>query len=122
MRRGGDDEVQPQRFSYARARLPARITSFPLFRLAAVWEAFRVATASLRANKLRTGLTLIGIIVGGTAVIALITIIDRLKATVAQNFSFQGSPVLTISKNPPNITSPEEFLKFNRRKDVTYED
>lgn len=122
MRRGGDDEVQPQRFSYARARLPARITSFPLFRLAAVWEAFRVATASLRANKLRTGLTLIGIIVGVTAVIAVMTIIDGLNATVAQTFSSQGSTVFTISKNPQIITSREDFVKFNRRKDVTYED
>ena len=37
---------------------------FVLFRGQKIWEAFRVATASLRANKLRTGLTLIGIVVG----------------------------------------------------------
>ena len=81
MQRSGDDAVEPQRSTYSRADLPARITSFPLFRLAAVWESFRVATSSLRANKLRTGLTLIGIIVGVTAVIAVMTIINGLNET-----------------------------------------
>src|SRR5687767_4452337 len=122
MQRGGDDEGQPQRFSYARADLPARITSLSLFRLAAVWESFRVAIASLRANKLRTGLTLIGIIVGVTAVIAVVTIINGLNETVAQTFSSQGSTVFTISKSPQIITSREDFIKFNKRKDVTHED
>ncbi|HKU73649.1 MAG TPA: ABC transporter permease [Pyrinomonadaceae bacterium] len=93
-----------------------------LFRLAAIWEAFRVATASLRANKLRTALTLMGIIVGVTAVIAVVTIIKGLDQTVAQTFSSQGSTVFTISKNPQIIKSREEFIKSNRRKDVTHED
>ncbi|HEU4434065.1 MAG TPA: ABC transporter permease [Pyrinomonadaceae bacterium] len=122
MQRSGDDEFQPQRLTYARADLPARITSLPVFRFAAVWESFRVAIASLRANKLRTGLTLIGIVVGVTAVIAVMTIINGLNETVAQTFSSQGSTVFTISKNPQIITSREDFVKFNKRKDVTHED
>ncbi len=93
-----------------------------IFRLTAIWEAFRVATGSLRANKLRTALTLMGIIVGVTAVIAVVTIIKGLDQTVAQTFSSQGSTVFTISKNPQIIKSREEFVKFNRRKDVTHED
>ncbi|HET6852001.1 MAG TPA: ABC transporter permease [Pyrinomonadaceae bacterium] len=71
---------------------------------------------------LRTALTLLGIIVGVTAVIAVVTIIKGLDQTVAQTFSSQGSTVFTISKNPQIIKSREEFIKFNRRKDVTHED
>ena len=93
-----------------------------MIRLAATWEAFRVAVASLRANKLRTALTLMGIIVGVSAVIAVVTIIQGLDQTVAQTFSSQGSTVFTISKAPLIIKSREEFVKFNRRKDVTHED
>jgi ABC-type antimicrobial peptide transport system permease subunit len=52
-----------------------------------------VALGSLRQNKLRTALTLIGIIVGVTAVIAVVTIIKGLDQTVAQTFSSQGSTV-----------------------------
>jgi putative ABC transport system permease protein len=122
MQRGGGQEPEPRRYTYARASLPARIGRFPLFRLTAIWEAFRVATSSLRANKLRTSLTLMGIVVGVTAVIAVVTIIKGLDKTVAQTFSSQGSTVFTISKNPQIITSREDFIKFNKRKDVTHDD
>lgn len=105
-----------------RIRLPNRIRSFPVFRVAALWESFFVAAASLRQNKLRTGLTLVGIIVGVTAVISVVTIIKGLDQTVAQTFSSQGSTVFTISKRPRVITSREDFIKFNKRKDITEED
>src|SRR5262245_20246688 len=105
-----------------RIRLPARVRSYPALRIAAVWEAFLVAAASLRQNKLRTALTLIGIIVGVTAVIAVVTIIKGLDQTVAQTFSSQGSTVFTISKRPQVITSREDFIKYNKRKDITQED
>ncbi|HEV8170020.1 MAG TPA: ABC transporter permease [Pyrinomonadaceae bacterium] len=93
-----------------------------LFRGQQIWEAFRVATASLRANKLRTALTLMGIVVGVAAVISVVTIIKGLNQTVAQTFSSQGSTVFSVSKNPQIIKSREEFIKANRRKDVTHED
>src|SRR6476620_6076551 len=122
MERSGEYDSKPQRYNFARAVLPARIKSLRFFRLAAIWEAFRVATSSLRTNKLRTSLTLMGIVVGVTAVIAVVTIIKGLDKTVAQTFSSQGSTVFTISKSPQISKSREEFVKFNRRKDVTHED
>jgi putative ABC transport system permease protein len=105
-----------------RISFPANLRPLRLFRIAAVWEAFLVALGSLRQNKLRTGLTLIGIIVGVTAVIAVVTIIKGLDQTVAQTFSSQGSTVFTISKRPRVITSREDFIKFNKRKDITEDD
>ena len=96
--------------------------SSKFLRLTATWEAFLVATLSLRSNKLRTSLTLMGIVVGVTAVIAVVTIIKGLDKTVAQTFSSQGSTVFTISKKPQIIKSREEFIQFNKRKDVTSED
>ncbi|HSQ23069.1 MAG TPA: ABC transporter permease [Pyrinomonadaceae bacterium] len=105
-----------------RITFPGRIRFLPFFRIAAVWEAFLVALGSLRQNKLRTGLTLIGIVVGVTAVIAVVTIIKGLDQTVAQTFSSQGSTVFTISKRPRVITSREDFIKYNKRKDITEDD
>lgn len=63
-----------------------------------------------------------GIIVGVTAVISVVTLIKGLDQKVAQTFSSQGSTVFTVSKNPQIIKSREEFIKANRRKDVTDED
>jgi putative ABC transport system permease protein len=100
----------------------SRLRSFRIVRVAAIWEAFFVALGSLRQNKLRTALTLVGIIVGVTAVIAVVTIIKGLDQTVAQTFSSQGSTVFTVSKRPQVITSREDFIRFNKRKAVTPED
>lgn len=116
-------EKKPRSYYFKQSlKLPSRIPSFLTFRTAALWEAFLVATSSLRANKLRTALTLMGIVVGVTAVIAVVTIIKGLDKTVAQTFSSQGSTVFTISKNPQIIKSREEFVKVNKRKDVTHDD
>jgi putative ABC transport system permease protein len=86
------------------------------------WESLRIALGSLRANKLRTSLTLVGVVVGVAAVIAVVTIIKGLDQTVASTFSSQGSTVFTVSKRPQVITSREDFIRFNRRKDVTEDD
>jgi putative ABC transport system permease protein len=117
------DETTPANdIDSERAFSPARKRSFSFFRLTAIWEAFLVALGSLRQNKLRTALTLVGIVVGVAAVIAVVTIIQGLDNKVATTFSSQGSTVFTISKRPQIIRSREEFVKFNKRKDVTHED
>ena len=116
---GAEGDQAPH--SYESAFPPQRRLRLPL-RLTALWEAFLVATSSLRANKLRTALTLMGIVVGVTAVISVVTIIKGLDQTVAQTFSSQGSTVFTVSKNPQIIKSREEFITFNRRKNITHED
>src|SRR2546423_12497295 len=100
----------------------SRVRSFRILRIAAIWEAFFVALGSLRQNKLRTALTLVGIIVGVTAVIAVVTIIKGVDQTVAQTFSSQGATVFTIFKRPQVITAREDFIKFNRGKAGTPED
>ena len=72
-------------------------------------EMFRVAISSLRSSKLRTFLTLLGIIVGVSAVIAVVTIINGLDQTVASTFSSQGSTVFTIFQTPPCHYQPRRF-------------
>ena len=71
---------------------------------------------------MRTALTLIGVVVGVAAVIAVVTIIKGLDQTVASTFSSQGSTVFTVSKRPSVITSREDFVRFNRRKDMSEDD
>ena len=112
--RGATPSAEPPRRAKRRARLR------PAFHK--TWESLRIALGSLRANKLRTALTLVGVVVGVAAVIAVVTIIDGLNKTVASTFSSQGSTVFTISKRPQVITSREDFIRFNRRKDVTEDD
>lgn len=92
------------------------------FSFSILYESFFIAISSLRANKLRTFLTLLGIIVGVTSVITVITIIKGLDKTVSSTFSAQGSTVFSVAKRPLVITSREDFIKFNKRQEVTKED
>ena len=87
-----------------------------------LWSILGLASSNLLSNKLRTFLTLIGIIVGVAAMISVVTIIKGLNQTVASTFSANGSTVFTLSKAPTVITSREEFLKIGKRKDITRED
>ena len=79
-------------------------------------ESFRLALLSLRTNKLRTFLTLVGVIVGVTSVIAVVTIISGLDKTVANAFSSQGSTAFSVSKRPLVITSRRRSHKIQQTK------
>jgi len=57
----------------------------------------QVALRSLVANKLRSGLTMLGIIIGVAAVIALVAVGAGAQAQVAERFESLGANMLTIS-------------------------
>ena len=85
-------------------------------------EAFKVALQSLWANKMRTVLTIVGMVIGIAALIAVTMLVQGAKWWVINKIATKGSNTLTVTKTPAVITTPEEFLKFNKRKDLTYGD
>ncbi len=62
-----------------------------------IFEGIKIALQSLPANKLRSGLTTLGIIIGVGAVIALVAAGEGAQAQVAEQFESLGSNVLVIS-------------------------
>ncbi len=91
-------------------------------RLVLLWSIFRLSLTNLLVNKLRSLLTVLGIIVGVAAIISVVTIIKGLNETVASTFSKNGSTVFTLSKNPSVITSRVQMIKIAKRKDITKDD
>jgi putative ABC transport system permease protein len=85
-------------------------------------EAFKVALHSLWANKLRSILTLIGIVIGVSSVIAVITLTNGVNKYVATKVYGYGADVFTLSKNSPVILSYKQWQKFQKRKDITLSD
>ena len=85
-------------------------------------EAFKVALQSLWANKMRTVLTIIGMVIGIGALIAVTMLVQGAKWWVINKIATKGSNTLTVTRLPAVITTPEEFLKVNKRKDLTYSD
>ena len=62
-----------------------------------VLESVRIALHSVAANKLRAGLTMLGIIIGVGAVIALVAAGAGAQAQVTQRFESLGSNLLVVS-------------------------
>jgi putative ABC transport system permease protein len=81
-------------------------------------EAIKIALQSLWANKLRTVLTLLGVVIGVSSVIAVITLVNGANKYVATKISGYGSDTFTVNKMPSVIFSGEEYLRFQKRKDI----
>jgi len=86
-----------------------------------VGESFGMAMSSFWENKLRTFLTLLGIIIGVLAIIAVVSIIKGLNNYVYTKMSFYGANDFSVTKFS-FVRSLAEFREQMKRKDITLED
>jgi putative ABC transport system permease protein len=61
-----------------------------------VWAAVRMALASLRVNKLRTALTMLGIVIGVAAVIAMVSVGAGARERIAEQIRSMGSNLIVV--------------------------
>jgi len=85
-------------------------------------EAIAIALQSLRANKLRSFLTVLGILIGVSSVIAVVAITDGLDRYMADKVLELGGRSFSVDKMPAIITSRDQWLAMNRRKDIELAD
>jgi putative ABC transport system permease protein len=85
-------------------------------------EAVKLALQSLWTNKMRTILTLLGVVIGVASVIMVVTLTNGAKQFVTSKINTYGADVVTVSKMPETFITIEEYLEFQKRRDVTYED
>ncbi|MBZ5722944.1 MAG: ABC transporter permease [Acidobacteriia bacterium] len=85
-------------------------------------EAIRIALQSLWANKLRSILTLLGVVIGVAAVIAVVTFVNGINGYVAEKIFNLGADVFIIFKVSPAVTNVDHFLEGQKRKDLTMDD
>ena len=85
-------------------------------------EAIRIALASLWANKLRTVLTLLGVVIGVASVIAVVTLVNGANVYVATKINRYGADVFTLSKQPAFISSYNDYLAFQKRRNLLLPD
>jgi putative ABC transport system permease protein len=84
-------------------------------------ESVGIALGALRANKLRSFLTLLGTIIGVAAVIAVLSFVEGLNHYVSDKLLAAGSNVFWVDKFGI-ITSQEAFEDVSKRKDITPDD
>ena len=87
-----------------------------------VWESLQQALGSLRGNKLRTFLSLLGITIGIFCIITVKSAVDSLQANIVQGFNELGSDVIYLDKMPWNEDPGENYWKYAKRPDASYED
>ena len=85
-------------------------------------EAIRLALQSLWANKLRSVLTLLGVVIGVAAVIAVVTFVSGINDYVAHKIFNLGADVFIVSKMSAVETNVEHFLAAEKRKNLLLED
>jgi len=85
-------------------------------------EAIKIASLSLWANKLRSALTLLGVVIGVAAVIAVVTFVNGINGYVATKIFNLGADVFIVFKVSPAVTNIDKFLEGEKRKDLTLED
>jgi putative ABC transport system permease protein len=85
-------------------------------------ESFFMALSAIKANKLRSALTLLGIVIGVFSIIAVNTAMRVLQDFVVSQLNSLGSNVFVIQKYPAfHAGGPAEWAKYRNRKDLTYE-
>jgi putative ABC transport system permease protein len=85
-------------------------------------EAIKIAFLSLWANKLRSALTLLGVVIGVAAVIAVVTFVNGINTYVAERIFNLGADVFIMFKVTPAVTNIDHYLEGQKRKDLTMDD
>lgn len=84
-------------------------------------ETLRISLDSLRAHKLRSFLTLLGVILAVTTLVVVMSVVDGLTFYVADKVANFGTNVLIVDRFGI-ITSEEEWVKAQKRPMITQDD
>jgi putative ABC transport system permease protein len=85
-------------------------------------DTFRLAVAALSAHKLRTALTLTGLIIGVTSLILVMTLIQGANTYVESKIANLGTDVFQVSRVPLVPVDFDEFTLARKNPDLTLDD
>ena len=83
-------------------------------------ESFRMAVDALKANKLRSILTLLGIAIGVFSVIGVMTAIRTMETSITSGLNVFGTNTFLIQKYPMILIDHSDG-KYRNRQDITYD-
>jgi putative ABC transport system permease protein len=83
-----------------------------------ILESFRMATTTLAANKMRSSLTMLGIIIGNASVIAMVGVGQGAKNLASEQFESLGPNVIFVVPG----TQEERQTTFNAPKTLVWSD
>ena len=87
-----------------------------------IYENLKMALATLRANKLRSFLTVVGVMIGVITVMLISSIISGVDTAVKTELESYGTNSIYISKYNPGIHIGRLSREERMRKNLTYDD
>jgi putative ABC transport system permease protein len=100
-------------------RLGARLAAAAGSMMAARLDDLRLALGALGAHRLRAGLTLLGIVIGVFTVVAMMSLLNGLQASIDKNLGGLGADVFQVQRLP-NFNLGALSPEIERRKNLTY--
>ncbi len=86
-------------------------------------ESSKIALESLKTNKLRSSLTLLGIAIGLFSIIIVMTSLSAIQKSVEDTFSAIGKDNFFVQKMPAvMVGGPGSWRKYRHRKNITLTD
>jgi putative ABC transport system permease protein len=86
-------------------------------------EAVKLALQSLWANKMRSILTLLGVVMAVSSLIMVVTLVDGANTYVATKLVSHGADVFSVGRFPSGCCfSAQEYFKYQKRKKLNDED
>ncbi|MBK7141547.1 MAG: ABC transporter permease [bacterium] len=78
----------------------------------------RISYDALRANKLRSGLTLLGVVIGVTSVMTIVSALEGMQGAIAEDLNRLGPATFVVTRMGV-VTSEEMFWEKIKRKPLT---
>ena len=85
-------------------------------------DTFVMSLGAIRSNKLRSGLTLFGVILGVASIIGVMTSISVVQKTMEQEMTVLGTQTFQVQKWPNGFTSEEERREARKWPAVTLDE
>jgi putative ABC transport system permease protein len=85
-------------------------------------ESIFLALATFKAHKMRSFLTVLGVLIGVFTIITVVSVITGLNNSMTRQIESMGSNVIYVSKYKPGIVIGNRPSSERRRKDITYDD
>ncbi len=87
-----------------------------------IYENLKMALQTLRSNKLRSVLTVVGVVIGVWTVMAIASIISGIDETVKKEIESFGTRSIFLSKYQPGIHMGRRSREERMRKELVYDD
>jgi putative ABC transport system permease protein len=96
------------------------LTKLKKHRFIRLGDVLRLATTSLRANKIRSSLTILGITIGVFSVVGTMTALSAIRSSINSELAFMGTNSFKISRFPSMMINGDGWWNYIHRPEITF--